>query len=110
MYIGDDDTEFLQELNAYSDIKMFIYDNWDAFTKGAVRSNYAFSDALPTNITPVATQAPPTPPAKRGRPKKVQTASQPSTATTSTPKVKKKIDEVKTADDLIDLDLDDLEI
>ena len=239
--IDANDTDSLEELNAYPDINGFIYENWDSFTStiGKVRSNYAFSDSLATNTASVAssptksgivlldtievylhtttsilpyeyenfdgaaieisrilknstlldvekvrvnvfwkdgsdiqfvfykadngyaylkrnilknptalirytrqafelrfpaedmdnyeglkitgrstatittsvpTQASPTTPAKRGRPKKVPTASQSSTATTSTPKVKKKIDEVKTADDLIDLDLDDLEI
>lgn len=73
-------------------------------------SNYEGLGISGQSSSTITIPPPPTPPAKRGRPKKVTTASQSSTATTSTPKVKKKIDDVKTADDLLDLDLDDLEI
>ena len=44
LHLDANDTEFLEELNAYPDISQFIYNNWELFHENVDRNKYSFKD------------------------------------------------------------------
>jgi hypothetical protein len=91
--------EFDELLFYRNNINNWVLKNFEEVT-GITSDDYQFQDEVKTSAPPVSSPAPQPPAAaKRGRPKKAATTTN-----------KKKIEEVKSADDIVDLDIDDIEI